>query len=203
MKLYRLRQSAFWGDYGNILATGLGTKRDKTTGHLLVERAGPFAPPMMFTHESLVGFVVLVTQSFRDKLESANFGDLTFRPTVKQHIVCVPWETWDRQTRLPPVIPDSGEPEDYILGQEHSAHTALEMEEIWEFDAPALAFRIKKRERLHAFYYRWFITRPKGEHRGLFRRPGVGHVLFVDETGRRWFEREGQGWIDFDEVTIV
>ncbi len=203
MTFHRLRQTAFWGDYGSILARGLGTKRDMKTGHLLLERAGPFAPPMMFTHESCVGFIVLVTQSFREKLEAASFGEMTFRPTIKKHIVSVAWETWDRQARLPSVLPNSGEPEEYVLGQEHSEQAAAEMEEIWEFSAPVLPCEIQKRERLRAFYYRWFVTAPKGEHKGLFRPPGSGHVLFVDESGRRWFEREGAGWIDFDEVTIV
>src|SRR4051812_43072372 len=101
MSLYRIRQTEFWGDYGSILARGLGTKRDKT-GVLLLERAGPFAPPIMFPRESGVGFIVIVTQSFREKL-LANFGALTFKPTIKKHIVSIPWETWDRQTRIPPV----------------------------------------------------------------------------------------------------
>jgi hypothetical protein len=101
------------------------------------------------------------------------------------------------------VLPDSGEPEEYVLGQKHSEQTAAQMEDIWEFGAPVLPCEIQKRERLRAFHYRWFITAPKGEHRGLFRPPGDSHVLFVDDAGRRWLEREGQGLIDFDEVTIV
>src|SRR5690242_10187221 len=138
MKLHCLRQTAFWGDYGTTLARGLRAKRDQQGGPLQIERAGPFAPPMMFTIESMVGRIVLVTQSFREKLEAASFGELIFRPTVKKHIVPVPWETWDRQARLPPVLPDSGEPEEYILGQQHSEHAAAEMEDIWEFFAPDL-----------------------------------------------------------------
>jgi hypothetical protein len=77
------------------------------------------------------------------------------------------------------------------------------MEEIWELIAPDLPCKVEKRERLSAFQCRWFLTAPQGEHRGLFRPAGAGHILFVNEAGRRWFEREGQGWIDFDEVTIV
>ena len=210
MKLHRLRQTSFWGDYGSILARGLGTKRDTKTGHLLLERAGPFAPPMMFTHDPL-GFVVLVTQSLKEKLEAADFGPLIFKPTIKQHIVNIRWETWDREVRLPWDAnarvkggrPEGGEPENYIIGHKHSPEAASAMEEIWEFIAPDLPCKVEKRERLRAFHYRWFLTAPQGEHRGLFRPPGNGRVLFVDDTGRHWFEREGQGWIDFDEVTIV
>jgi hypothetical protein len=99
--------------------------------------------------------------------------------------------------------PEGGEPENYILGNEHSPEAASAMEEIWEFSAPVSACEIQKRERLRAFHYRWFVTAPTREHRGLFRPPGDGHVLFVDDAGRRWFEREGEGWIDFDEVTVL
>jgi hypothetical protein len=211
MIFHRLRQKAFWGDYGTTLARGLHCERDDKSGHLFVERAGPFAPPMMFTIETLVGFKVLVTQSFREKLESADFGHLTFRPTIKRRIVSIPWETWDREARLPwdtsarvkGERPEGGEPENYILEHAHSPEAASEMEEIWEFDAPIVSCKIDRSERLCAFHKRWFITAPNGEHRGLFRPPSDGHVLFVDDAGRRWFEREGQGWIDFDEVSIV
>jgi hypothetical protein len=211
MKFHRLRQTSFWGDYGQILASGLGAKRDRKTGRLLLHRAGPFAPPMMFTHESLVGFVVLVTQSLKEKLEAANFGNLIFKPTTKKHIVDIPWEAWDREARLPwdagarvkGERPEEGEPENYLLSQKHSREAASEMEEIWEFIAPDVHCKVEKRERLRAFHYRWFLTAPKGRHRGLFRPPGAGHVLFVDDVVRSWFEREGQGWVDFDEVAIV
>ena len=77
------------------------------------------------------------------------------------------------------------------------------MENIWEFIAPVLDFKIKKREPVRPFCWRWYITRPKGEHRGLFRPPGDGHVLFINDEGREWFEREADGWVDFDEVTVV
>jgi hypothetical protein len=202
MKFYRLRQIEFWGDYGSILMKGLPAKRDAQNGQLLLERAGPFIPPMVFTLESSVGYIVLVTQSFREKLETAYFGDLAFKPTIKKHIVNIPWQTWDRQARLPSKLPDSGEPEEFVLGQKHSKEAAATMEEIWEFDAPVLPCKIEKRERLHASHHRWYLNYPEGKHRGLFRPPGNGHVLFVDELGRSWFEREGQGWVDFDEVSI-
>src|SRR6185312_2111030 len=101
MNFYCLKQNPFWGDYGDTLANGLDAERDNKTGYLLVKRTGPFAPPMMFTREPLVGQVVLITQALKEKLESANFGNLVFKPTIKRHIVNVPWETWDREARLP------------------------------------------------------------------------------------------------------
>ena len=200
--LYRLRQTNIWGDYGNILMTGLCAVRDKRTGHLDLERAGPFVPPMIFNVDH-VGYVVLVAESLREKLNRAGFGDLAFKPTVKKRIVNIPWHTWDKQAKYPPIIPEGGEPESYLLDRPHSEEAASKMENIWEFIAPVLDFKIKKREPVRPFCWRWYITRPKGEHRGLFRPPGDGHVLFINDEGREWFEREADGWVDFDEVTVV
>src|SRR4051812_228548 len=165
--LYRLRQTSFWGDYGSILMTGLPGPRDEASGQIILRRAGPFIPPIVFTIAG-DGFAVLVTQSFRSKLSVA-FDGLVFKPTINKHIVNVPWQHWDRTKRLPPEIPDSGEPEEYILDQPHSEQAAAEMGEIWELVAPEVSCKIKKRERIAAFYYRWFLTRPENSQTGLFR----------------------------------
>lgn len=210
MKFHGLRTIPLWGDYGKILMNGTAKRAELAeTGPLLLERAGPFAPPMMFTIAVPTGYVVMVTQSFRERLEVANFGQLEFKPTVKKRIVRIPWETWDRKARLPAQVPDSGEPEEYILGQEHSREAADQMGEIWEFIAPAVPCKIQKRELFRPSgptgpgYNRWYLTRPKGPHNGLFYPAGGGQVLFVDDAGRKWFEKEGDGWIDFDEVVVV
>src|SRR5262245_9126060 len=107
MALYHLRQIPLWGDYGNILMRGLEAKRDQS-GALLLERVGPFAPPIMFGREALIGNIVLVTQGFKDKLLATNFGETLFKPTVKKHIVKLPWETWDRHAESAPKLPASG-----------------------------------------------------------------------------------------------
>src|SRR5688500_15562331 len=99
--LYRPRQPVLWGDYGDILMGGLPEPRDEQTGQIVLKRAGPFTPPIIFTIGGL-GFVVLVTQTFRERLCAAGFGDLQFRPTIRKHIVSIPWHHWDRRTRLPP-----------------------------------------------------------------------------------------------------
>jgi hypothetical protein len=53
-----------WGDYGNILISGL-VERDETSGLLLVERTAPFVPPI-----SVAGLhsPVVVTDPFRHEL---------------------------------------------------------------------------------------------------------------------------------------
>ena len=201
IKLYLLRQTKFWGDYGRILARGLGVKRDKKTGHLLLERAGPYAPPIILKLEPFVGWIALVTQSFREKLEAANFGEVAFKPTIKKHIVDIPWGTWDRHARLPPELPRSGEPEDFILGRKHSKQAAELMEDIWEFMVPTLPCEIRREQ--HGCHFRYYVTLPETDQRSLFRPRGENQLFFVDEAGRRWFERAADGWVDFDEVTVV
>lgn len=183
---------------------GLASPRDERTGRLPLRRAGPFAPPIIFTRDPGVGYVVLVTEALRQKLLAAGFGDLEFQPTTRQRIVNIPWQTWDRHARLPAaMLPESGEPEDYILRGNHSEETASEMGEIWEFIAPVAQFEIRKSERLAPFSYRREISRPEGPIRGLFRRPGKGHLLFVDQPTRQWFEQEAGEWIEFDEVFVI
>jgi hypothetical protein len=162
---------------------------------------------MMFTREVCVGFAVLVTESFRKKLSSANFGELQFRPTIKKHIVSIPWHTWDRNARLPWEAevpgerPEEGEPENYISGQRHSPEAAAEMEDIWEFSAPVVSCKVQGPRGFSS--HQWRLSALADPHGRLFRPPSKGHVLFVDEGGRDWFERETDGWVDFDETIVV
>jgi len=195
-----------WGDYGTILTGGLA-KRDEQSGLLHLERVGPFAPPIMLGYGP-TGRISLVTQAFREKLVAANFGGLDFKPTIKKHIVYLRWEKWDRQQRYPFEDPPGGEPENYITEAEHSEKASSEMGEIWELTVPVLATcRVARKERYRLSLYqpqtRWYLTRPEENHGGLFRPPGNSHHLFIDETRRAWFEREAEGWVEFEDVVVI
>jgi hypothetical protein len=106
--MYRLRGVYEpWGDYGNILVSGL-LDRDETSGLLLIERTGPFVPPISIggLHSPLV-----VTDSFRRELERSGLTGFGFQPAVKQRIVRLAWERWDRSAAEPAEYPAEGEPE--------------------------------------------------------------------------------------------
>ena len=127
--MYRLRGVyELWGDYGNILISGL-VDRDETSGLLLIERTGPFVPPI-----SIGGLhsPVVVTDAFRRELEGSGLTGFGFQPVVKQRIVRLAWERWDRSAAEPAEYPAEGEPENYVLGRQHDAELAEAIGPLWE-----------------------------------------------------------------------
>jgi hypothetical protein len=127
--MYRLRGVYEpWGDYGNILVSGL-VDRDETSGLLLIERTGPFVPPI-----SIGGLhsPVVVTDSFRRELEGSGLTGFGFQPAVKQRIVRLAWERWDRSAAEPAEYPAEGEPENYVLGRQHDPELAEAIGPLWE-----------------------------------------------------------------------
>jgi hypothetical protein len=127
--MYRLRGVYEpWGDYGNILVSGL-VDRDETSGLLLIERTGPFVPPISIggLHSPLV-----VTDSFRRELERSGLTGFGFQPAVKQRIVRLAWERWDRSAAEPAEYPAEGEPENYVLGRQHDPELAEAIGPLWE-----------------------------------------------------------------------
>lgn len=110
--LYILENRAMpWGDYGDILLSGLTAFPDRDPqGHLLVERAGPFVPPLVLMP---LGEIVM-TETLRRALEASGLSGTRLCPAVKERIVDLPWHTWDWSAEEAAAYPESGEPEDYI-----------------------------------------------------------------------------------------
>lgn len=127
--MYRVR-SVYepWGDYGNILISGL-VERDETSGLLLIERTAPFVPPI-----SVVGLhsPVVVTDPFRRELAGSGLTGFGFQPAVKKRIVRLAWEQWDRRAAEPAEYPAEGEPENYVLGRRHDPELAEAIGPLWE-----------------------------------------------------------------------
>ncbi len=129
--LYRVRPP--WGDYGDILLSGMTAHLPRTRdGVLQLERTGPFVPPV-----TLAGVGdLLVTDAFRVRLEQAPLAGLRFRPVEKARIVRLEWERWDQADDEPQEYPDGGEPEDYILGR---PELAAQIGPLWEVVLPGIA----------------------------------------------------------------
>ena len=69
-----------WGDYGNILLTGMTSHLDREDGRLQLERTGPFVPPI-----ALSGIAdIVVTDAFRSALEASGLTGLRFQPVIKR-----------------------------------------------------------------------------------------------------------------------
>ena len=132
MNFYILQKpEAYWGDYGDILIHGMSAYAERVDGKIQLYRTGPFIPPISFP-----GICdVVVTNEFRTLL-SDHFKDLTFLPVVKAHIATVNWEEWDTSVDDPLYYPESGEPEDYILGKPNDPVSANKMGALWELVVP-------------------------------------------------------------------
>jgi hypothetical protein len=127
--MYRLRGVYEpWGDYGNILISGL-VGRDEESGLLVIHRTAPFVPPI-----SVAGLhsPVVVTDSFRRELAASGLTGFGFQPVVKQRIVRLAWERWDRGATEPAEYPAEGEPENYVLGRQHDPELAEAIGPLWE-----------------------------------------------------------------------
>jgi hypothetical protein len=206
--LFRLRPARLWGDYGSSLMRG-SASRDEESGKLLLDRAGPFAPPIFFPlvrggfDVRSSGYCAVVTESFRKLLEDAGLGKLTFKPAIKRKIVDLPWHTWDRLVKFPAGMPKSGGLGGFIEGREHSTKAAEEMEDLWELLVPGIQCEITEDQSEDSMRPsdRGYIISPAADiYRGLFTPSKNPHFWLVDEPTRLWFEQHAGEWVRFTHV---
>jgi hypothetical protein len=174
MSCYILRKPEMpWGDYGDILLSGMWSDWGRKDGMLQVERTGPFVPPI-----SLGLGTIIVTEEFKRTLETSGLTGFTFLPATSARIVHLEWEKWDLTANDPPEYPESGEPEDFILGRPHSAEIAEQIGQLWE---------------LH--------VDPHDEEDGLdwFRGNTVLYI-YVSVRAKTWLQAEVPQWVAFLEV---
>jgi hypothetical protein len=182
---YRIKaQQMPWGDYGSILASGMSRHLGRSEDGLIqLERTGPFIPPISFPGD------VIVTDAFRTELESSALTGFTFAPIIKARIVELNWESWDRRAEEPEMYPETGEPEDYILGRPHSPELAERMGALWEL-IPGMGATV---DRLGPNSCQELVLKPFGQS-DIFRAKGVGFT-YVTQRAMEWLaERAGQ-WV--------
>jgi len=187
MKYYKLKHKETpWGDYGNILLTGMTAYLDRQDDLLQYQRAGPFQPDLTLTgHKDL-----LVTNTIKEKIELSDLTGFSFKPVIKRHIVAVDWSNWDRNKDEPEFYPESGEPEDYILDLPHSQELADKMEGVWEVVVP-IGGTFKEDDSFQFYNPDLDIMLPDNKY-----------WFIVSEKAKSWLEQNGDGWIDFIEVKI-
>jgi hypothetical protein len=179
-----------WGDYGHILHHGMAYHLPGAEGLLAVERTGPFVPPITIPG---LGDVVL-TSSARKLLESSGLTGFSFRPVKKVLTVELHWENWDLEAEDPPHFPDSGEPEDYILGQPNSPSASAALAELWEVIVPATASILRPKSVADS-YKELLLDLSTWNGADLFRSDDYASILF-SERGRSWFSEH---WGEYDE----
>lgn len=183
-------QSSRWGDYGDILITGMTSHLARDNGLLQLERTGPFVPPIALTG---VGEIV-VTSGFKDALETSGLSGLCFQPVIKKHIVHLGWETWDSTALEPLEYPDTLEPEDYILLRSHDPDLANDMGDLWEISLGTHAQTEREsqmfKDRIPAIY----LLHSSWDGTDWFHAEGVSRV-YVSEKAKEWLEAVVPQWV--------
>lgn len=193
VKFYRLKGPDVWGNIGPVLIAGEAGDVSRSGGCLLVDRTGPFVPPIFLPSQ-----VVIVTDQFRQRLEE-EYPGVHFREVIKNRIVEIHWETWDRAAGPAERPPGSGEPHEYLYANPHSPAVANQIGELWE-----LVLEIGARSR---------VIRLSGEGHGhqIDQRSWTGDAFFLIRSGREslpvvslpardWLVREVPEWVSFQEL---
>jgi hypothetical protein len=177
-----------WGDYGHILVHGMSMHLGRREGIIQLERIGPSIAPITFPGSG----DIVVTQDFRSKIERSGLTGFTFLPVIKHHIVELDWESWDTTAEEPAELPESGEPEDYILGQPHSPTASQALGNLWEL----------------ALHYGIDVERDK-THVRLLAETWDGSDFFIARTtriksvslkARRWLEQNFGDYVEFRPI---
>lgn len=197
-KFYRIHEHPLmpWGDYGDVLQHSMTAHLPRVGGLLSLERTGPYMPPITFPG---VGDVVL-TATAKALLEGSGLSGFTFRPVNKTRIVELHWREWDLTADDPPELPESGEPEDYILEREPDSRVEREMGDIWELVVPITA-RIGRTQPVVRSHGELFVERNSWNGADIFRGDGLGAVL-VTERAKLWLEGHLGGYTEFEEIVF-
>ena len=186
-----------WGDYGEILQNGMAAHAPRVNGNLSLERTGSYIPPVTLPGR---GSMVL-TDEARRLLEASGLGEFTFRPVEKKLIVELPWHTWDLSAEEPPEYPDSGEPEDYVLGKPHSPTLALGMGDLWEVVVPFNVVIIRPTAVVES-YRDLHVDLTTWNGADLVRGKEYGGLLF-SQRAKDWFVEQWNQYLRFDEFPAV
>ncbi len=186
MRYYRLKNRELnWGDYGDILLTGMTTHLDRQDGLLQLERTGPFQPNIIISGIS----DLIVTDSFKNELQNSGIHGLDFKKVIKRHISLVDWTNWNLQADDPQFYPGGGEPEGYILEIPHSRDLADKMENVWE----VLLIRNGKVQDNSSFIIGNTPT-------DIMRAENRGWII-VTEIMKNWLEQNEATWLAFEELS--
>lgn len=156
------------------LVTGVVHRSDD--GRILLERPGPFTPPIALPS---VGLMV-VTAGVRAEVDAAGLTGLRWVPVVKHHIAALDWHPVPNDARrLALPVPD---PDGFLVRAPHDEHAADALGALWcahirsvptdgPFDVDV--FRVAERA--------W---------------------IFVSERARTVLEAEAGGWLDFEPALM-
>ena len=182
-----------WGDYSDILISGMSAYSERRDGLIQLERTGPYVPPVSFPG---IGDIV-VTDAFRKKLESSGLSGLRFQPVIKKRIVHLDWHLWDKAAEEPPEYPVGGEPEGYILQRAHSREVAEQIGDLWELCLGEAA-KIQRERRPS----RILLVASSLQGLDIFRAEGV-LCIYTTNRAKAWLEENAKEHVAFTQVQTV
>lgn len=204
MEYYILRNKKMpWGDYGEVLYAGLNVF-DKENGNYSVSRTAPFVPQIYRDiYQPLYAGrcepLLFVTETFKAKLEKANFKDISFQKAVKNRIVSLEWEKWDLTADEPTLYPSGDmDAEEYIVRRKHNEKLADEMENIWAVVLPKKGFVTRETIKEKPVLIEQSIS-----DFDIFSAEYVSHEIFVTEKAVLWFEKNINDEIYFEKFPIA
>lgn len=192
MKFYTFENKEMpWGDYGDTLLVGYAYPDENDENKILIERAGPFVPPVYNWSNML-----LISDTLKQKLEQSDLKGFEFLETVFHKIINLDWTKWDVTADQPKQYPRGDEPENYIFERKHSPKTAEKMEPIWclKTDCNTLTGR---KERSVSGRQDLFIIENSWTGNDIFNSKGAGYVFF-SEKAKLWFESNADGYANFE-----
>lgn len=200
---YQVKSRQLWGDYGRILINGMGGRLSRSDDRIQLERTGPFMPPVTFPRDP----ALVVTDAFRKRLAKSGLAKPEFVKVIKARIVDLQWQRWDLKAEDPPAVPETGEPEDYILGRPHSQKLAEEMGDVWEVVLRDGAIVDTEIERGPADYdVRVHVETWNGDDLFWGRlpnaRPRSNRWVVVTERGKQWLEENAGEWVRFKPLPV-
>jgi hypothetical protein len=164
-----------WGDYGYILTQGMAHRGD--SGILEIERTGPFVPAVTMPG---IGEIVV---------------------TEKLLIVSSDWNLWDQDADEPREHTESGEPEDYVLGQPHSVEADEQMGNLWALELNRDAQTQRERRIVeHRREIKLVTSTWRGQD--IFAAQGV-RFIYLTESAKVWFERNVPGGLTFEVASVL
>jgi hypothetical protein len=139
----------------------------------------------------------VLTSEARLPLESSGLTGFTFQPVDKKLIVELHWEEWDLNAPEPASFPETGEPEDYILGQPHSPEAAEQLGDLWEVVISSTVKVLRPRPIVES-WKELTIDSATWDGTDIFASNDVGYTLF-SERARKWFSENFGGYVDFEQ----
>ena len=187
-----------WGDYGEILWSGMTCNLPRENATLHLERTGPFIPPVFISGIS----DIIVKDSVKLELEKHGLVGLDFQEVKKAKIVQLEWEHWDKSLEEPPEIPESGEPEDYILSKPNDAELAESIGKLWEICANGIADVKLSRKLVFFGEPAIYLKLDSWGGQDIFSSKSLGYK-FVTQRAKEAFEQIAPGALIFEQINVI